>query len=261
MATASGNQCKTVFRGQKSKWGEKREEASPSPSQADMWYSCWAVTRTHHTHRLCSHPMMHRLKIPPLVLLLPPSAPFLPHSLPLTCQFLSWLPLANTVINLLVCLPHWQNQWAVLGAGVDTAAEYKARATWLEYTVTSVPLANSEAHLCLCEIRHNSCLWNPQGGQQFFWETSLLISKKNIVLVTSEWIHEKLSTEVPRESRSDVRVFACIRVWKDEGEIKASPGGFQIILPLRERTRSSEVGCKRRGEKKQKEKERRQLFI
>lgn len=59
-----------------------------------------------------------------------PSPPLhLPRSPPLTCQFLSRLPLANTVINLSVCLPRWQNQWAVLGAGVDTAAVYKARAT------------------------------------------------------------------------------------------------------------------------------------
>lgn len=54
-------------------WGcfERRREEErlpPFPSQADMWYSCWAVTRTHHTHRLYSHPPMHRLEIahPPL---------------------------------------------------------------------------------------------------------------------------------------------------------------------------------------------------
>lgn len=68
---------------------------------------------------------MHRLKIALL-----PSPLRLSLTLsPLTCQFLSRLPLANTVINLSVCLPRWQNQWAVLGAGVDTAAVYKAGAT------------------------------------------------------------------------------------------------------------------------------------
>lgn len=102
MATALGSQCQAVFF---SKWGEgrRRREASPIASQADMCSSCWAVTRTHHTHRPCSHPLMHRLKIassssppPPF----PRSASSIPHSPPLTCQFLSRLPLANTVINL-----------------------------------------------------------------------------------------------------------------------------------------------------------------
>lgn len=134
MATASGGQCESALKG-----GEKRGEASPSPSQADMWCSCWAVTRTHHTHRLCSHPPMCRLKIAPPS---SPLSPSFPHYPPLTCQFLSRLPLANRVINLSVCLPPWQNQWAVLGAGVDTAAAYKARATWVEHTVTSGPLTN-----------------------------------------------------------------------------------------------------------------------
>ena len=76
------------------------------------------------------------------------SAPSLPHSPPLTCQFLSRLPLANTVINLSVCLPRCQNQWTVLGAGVDTAAAHKAGATCLEYTVTSANPANLRGAFC-----------------------------------------------------------------------------------------------------------------
>lgn len=76
------------------KGGEKRGEASPFPSRADMWYSCWAVTRTHHTHRLCSHPPMRRLKITPssLPFVLPPISPslsttYMSISLPAaTCQ-------------------------------------------------------------------------------------------------------------------------------------------------------------------------------
>lgn len=38
-------------------------------------------------------------------------------------NFSPWLPLANTVINLSFSLPLWQNQWTVLGAGVDTTAQ------------------------------------------------------------------------------------------------------------------------------------------
>lgn len=129
MATASGRQCRAVL---------KRRRGSPfSFSKADMWCSCWAVTRMHHTHRLCSHSSTS--PSPPL-----PSAP---PSLSTTYMSIS-LPAANTVINLSVCLLQWQNQWAVLGAGVDIAAVCKARATWLIYCYTRT--ASLFWWRCLC---------------------------------------------------------------------------------------------------------------
>lgn len=130
-------------------WGclrRRRGKAFPLLSQADMWCSCWAVTRTHHTHRLHSHPSMHRLKPPPPPLSVsPPLSPtYMSISLPTaTCQH----------SHQSVCPPSWQNQWDVLGAGVDTATMYKARATWLEYIVTS---GQFQDKLCFCQFCHDT---------------------------------------------------------------------------------------------------------
>lgn len=75
--------------------GRRRGKASPFLSQADMWCSCWAVTRTHHTHRLHSHPSMHRLNPPP---------PPLPHSPPLMSISLLAATCQHSHQSLSVCL-------------------------------------------------------------------------------------------------------------------------------------------------------------
>lgn len=94
-----------------------------------------------------------------------------------------------------VCLPGWQNQWAVLGAGVDAAAEYKAGATWLKHTVTSVWAAN----LVVCF--------------RFFYSEGLI-----------GWRHTVHSSQ--RTSMSEQpSLFVCERVRKEKWEIKASPRG------------------------------------
>lgn len=47
---------------------EEKEWRAPPFFPRQTWCSSWAVTRTHHTHCLCSHPQMRSLKIacPPL---------------------------------------------------------------------------------------------------------------------------------------------------------------------------------------------------
>lgn len=112
MATASSSQGCFERRRRDEKGGEGRR-GFPFPRQ-----TCGVVaelSRGHAAHIACSHPAIPPHPSPLL------STPSLPHSPPLTCQFLSQPPLANKVINLSVCLLHWQNQWAVLGC-VDTAA-------------------------------------------------------------------------------------------------------------------------------------------
>lgn len=59
-----------------------------------MRWSCWAVTRTHHTHRIQCAPF-------------PPSASSIPGSLPLMCQFLP-------VINLSARLPERINELSLV---------------------------------------------------------------------------------------------------------------------------------------------------
>lgn len=72
----------------------------------------------------------------------PRPPPSLPLSTPLTCQFLSCLPLADVVINLFLSVS-MADQWAVLGAGADTAALDRDGATKQEFSAPSPTLASS----------------------------------------------------------------------------------------------------------------------
>lgn len=83
------------------------------------------LSRGHTTHIASNN--AERKKKKRLPLLASPSVyPFLTlHSLHVNFSHGCRSP---TQSSISVCLPPWQNQWAVLGAGVDAAAEYKAGA-------------------------------------------------------------------------------------------------------------------------------------
>lgn len=148
MATASGDWVRLFFKG-----GEEEKRLPPFPHR-QTWWSCWAVTRTRHTYCLSLHPQMHRLK-----LTRPPAS--LPLSTPLTCQFLSCLPLANVVINLFLSVSlaesmgcPWSRCWHCCnGQG------------WSRLTGIQCSMANTgqfqDTFVPLCVQK--LCLWNPQG--------------------------------------------------------------------------------------------------
>lgn len=114
----------------------KGGKASPFPFPRQTCGVAAELSRECTTHIASAH-----IQRPP-----PPLRSISP-SLSTTYMSIS-LPAANTVINLSVCLLQWQNQWAVLGAGVDIAAVCKARATWLIYCYTRT--ASLFWWRCLC---------------------------------------------------------------------------------------------------------------
>lgn len=201
-----------------------------------MCCSCWAVTRTHHTHRPCSHPLMHRLKIassssppPPF----PRSASSIPHSPPLTCQFLSASTSQHSHQSLSLCFAGRidglsSEQVLIL------AAVYKARPTWLERNTSSTRPVNHDWAL-MCENLEDGC------------NASLTLQNKSTGNCKQRF-PENLST------------LMCVCVWEDEGEMKAFPREFLLDLSANE-GKNQKRGGGMQGEEKKTEKKRRQLFI
>ena len=132
-------ECEAVVRG-----GERRGEASPFPSQADMWCSCWAVTRTHHTRLGPVSPSL--------------ATTYMSISLPAaTCQH----------SHQSLCLP------ASLPESMDcpwSRCRYGCRAQgWGHLPGIHGYISKSGQSprrvLCLCQFSHDLCSWKTTRGK------------------------------------------------------------------------------------------------
>ena len=228
--------CEAVVRG-----GEKRGEASPCPSQADMWCSCWAVTRTHHT-RLCS--------VSPSL-----STTYMSISLPAaTCQH------SHQSLCLSASLPESMDcPWS--------RCRYGCRAQgWGHLPGIHGYISKSGQSLCralcFCQCSHDLCSWKPTRKaavpslmRKYPWPPPL---QSQSMGNRKQKFPENLSARC---------LCWCVWVWEDEGEIKSFPERIPDYPPTEGKNqklggRTQEKREKKNNEiKKKKKKARRQFFI